>query len=788
MIRQHIKSAFRSIFRRKLYSAINIFGLAVALCAFILIAMYVRHELSYDKFNDGYENIYRVVRDEYTCSPPAMASYLKENISGIDHASHFIRLNNLLASVEDKYYTEDEYFYTDNEFLRIFSIDLIQGDKDNVLKSIDDIIISESIARKYFGSEDPMGKIITVSRSVQYSVAGVFKDFPGNSHYKFDVVMPLDRYYQLTGNSRDSWSSNYTYTYIKLGGGVNLDHLNKRMVEIEKELTGWDDSSGEEYKQYFSFQPISEIHLHSHRQQEVQVNGDIRNVYVFSSIAFLILIIAAINYVNIATAIAGERTREIGIRKIMGIKKSQLFNQFLTESMLIAIISIAGALILTWLFLPVFGNLMDRDMILAAPDIPLFILLVLGLLLIIGLGTGMLPSRTLSGVSALSVLKGPEPSAKTRWRARDILVMAQFMVALVLIILTLNVNRQIRYISKVDPGYDKEQIINLRVFDRSMLSGMPAIKEELSQLNNVEFVSVSNQIPNNIEYFTRPDWFCDDVRTCTPIFYNQVDYDFVDVYGIEITRGRNFSVAYPSDARGAFLVNEKAVKMAGWDNPVGMEINHWNDAKGIIVGVVSDFNFRSLHSEIAPLYLYLNENYEASFLSIRIIGGDLKGTLTSIENVIDKFSPGSPFQYSFFDEEFERAYNSDRRLESIFTFFSILAIILACLGLFGMSSFTISRRTKEVGVRKVFGAQAFENLIMLIKGFLRPVVLANILAWPVAFYVTHRWLESFAYRSTVTVWTFIIAALSLIIITLLTVVARSASLSRQTPAVSLRYE
>lgn len=787
MLKTYLKSSIRSIFRRKLYSSINIFGLSVGLAAFILIAVFVRHELSYDKYNVDYQNIYRVVRNEYSCSPPAMAAYLKENIAEIESSAHFIRSTNLLASVNESYFTEDEYFWTDNEFFNIFSIDLIQGDRENILKSTDDILISESIARKYFGTADPMGQMVTVSRQYEYRVAGVFKDYPGNSHYRFDVVLPVDRYYQITNNTKDSWSSNYTYTYVKIHDGAELSRMNERMVEIEKELTGWTEELDRPYEQYFFFQPISEIHLYSHRQQEVQVNGNIRNVYIFSSIALLILLIASINYINISTAIASDRTKEVGIRKIMGIKTSQLIKQFLTESTLIAIVSIALALVLTGIFLPLFGDLMQRELSIRHSDIPLMILLVVVLILIVGLGTGLIPSRSISGVSAISVIKGSKTPTKGLWKVRDILVMIQFMVAIILVILTLNVKRQINYISDMDPGYDKEQIVNLRIFDRSIRTNLQLIKDELSRINNVALVSTSYNLPNNITDFTRPEWFCDNAEDCTPISYNPVDYNFSDLYNIEIVEGRNFSKDYPSDASGAFLLNEKAVAIAGWDSPLGMELSHWDGQKGNVVGVMKDFHFRSMHTDIAPLYLFLDENIN-SYISIKISGVDIPGTLKSIASTFDRFSPGAPFHYTFFDEEFAMAYNNDKRMGSIFAFFGILAIALGCLGLFGMSSYTIAKRTREIGVRKVFGASGAENFVLLLKSFLLPVMLANLIAWPLAFYSTQLWLEGFAFKAGISVWTFILATFIVAIIAIATVASRGISISNHNPSESLRHE
>lgn len=787
MLKAQIKAAFRSILYQKYYSLLNILGLAVGLAAFTLIALFVRHELSYDKHNKEANSIYRIVRNEYTCSPPPMAPAIKADIPEIKYASRFIVSNNVLTSVGDKFYSEDEYIWTDNEFFKIFTIDFIKGNANTALTKPNDIVISETMAKKYFGSSDPMGELITFSREHEYSVAGVFKDLPGNSHYQFDIVLPIDSYFKITGNNPQSWSSNYTYSYVKLHADASLAAANGKLVNLEKALTGWTAESGEAYQQHFFFQPISEIHLYSHRQQELQVNGNIRNVYIFSSIGLLILIIAGINYVNLTTAMAGKRYKEVGVRKALGARKTQLINQFLSESLLIALMATtiaSGIVLYTQAY---FGQLMQRQMALGLADIPMLLPALFFMAILVGLAAGIIPSRSVSGVNVISILRGSSAGSGGGKTMRNSLVLVQFTIALVLIILSINVQRQLAFVIEKDPGYEREQIITMRLFDKSIGSNIATIKQELLGQQDVLAVSSSQFLPHDISGFRRPDWFCENPTDCAPISYAEVDYGFKDLYNLEITSGRNFSKDFPADKLGAFLINEKAAQKAGWESPIGMEISHYDGTNGKIVGVVKDFHFQSMHADIAPLYLILKEDV-ATYFSIKIASSEVPTTLAGIEATFNDYSPSAPFHYSFLDEAFEAAYHAEKRLGAIFTFFSVVAILLGCLGLYGMSTFIISQCTKEIGVRKVLGASSSGISILLGSKFLRPVVFANLIAWPLAYFSLNKWLEGFAYKTDITVWSFALAALLVLAITILTVSLQSRKIAKQTPSVSLRYE
>jgi putative ABC transport system permease protein len=598
--------------------------------------------------------------------------------------------------------------------------------------------------------------------------------------------LPIKSYFEVTANDPESWRSNYVYTYVKLHKGADLAVVNEKHVQFEKELTGWNPESGKPYEQYFFYQPIKEIHLYSHRKQELEANSSIKNVYIYSSIGLLILIIAGINYINLATAMSVKRQREIGIKKTLGANKKQLVNLFLTESVIVAFISTALAALITISFLSYFGNLMARDISISIKDLPYLVPALLLLAITFGLIAGLIPSRSMSNFSVISIIRDSPEKINGKFGLRNVLVVTQFVVALVLIIVAINIQQQLNLILKMDPGYSKEQILTIPIFDKTIKSNMVTIKEQLLNKKNILNVSSSYMLPHKINEFTRPQWFCDDPTECTPISYCVADYNFIDLYDIEIVDGRNFSKDFPSDASGAFLLNEKAVKMLGWDSAIGKEITHYNGAKGVVVGVVKDFNFESFHTPIGPLYIMLNEK-TFSFLSIKIKGGDIPETIDGMKSVFDKFSPGTPFNFTFFDEEFEQVYNGEKRTGSILIYFSVLAILLGCLGLFGLSAFTIGQKTKEIGVRKVFGALNLDINLLFTKSFISPVFFANLIAWPVAYYAVSKWLESFAYKINITVCPFIISTVIVLVITSITINLHSKKVAGQTPAECLRH-
>jgi len=783
MIRSQLKSSLRSVLKQGYFSVINILGLTIGLAAFTLIALFVQHEFSYDQHNQGVDLTYRMVRDKHVCSPPPLATAIKARIPEVEYVSRIIPGNNLIVTVNENHFVEEEYFWADQELLDVFSFEFIYGNPSKALTGSTGIIISDRLAKKYFDDQNPMGQMVTVDHEHSYFVSGVFRDLPTSSHFSIDIALPMKQFFQIKGIREDNWGSNYAYTYLKLHANTDVELVNQKYVELEKEIVGWTPES-EEYQQHFMLQPVADIHLFSHRQQELQANGNIKNVILFISIGILILAISIINYINLTTAMLGVRFKEVSVRKAIGTSKAQIVNQFLSESVVVALISMVAAMGIARYTMAPFGQLMEREILIETSDIQLWIPACFILAILVGLAAGFVPSRSIANTSITSLKKG---SSGGRGTFRNVLVGFQFTIALVLIIFSINIERQLTFLFEKDLGYDKEQIITVKLFDKTFGKDIQAIKSELMTSANVGGVSSSYELPHAITGFRKPDWFCQNMPDCTPISYNSVDYNFVDLFGLEVVEGRNFSRDYPSDQTGAFLVNEKALKVAGWDSPIGKEISHYDGTKGKIVGVIKDFHFQSMHAEVAPIYLKLDASIY-SHLAIKLNSGQVSAGLDETKEIINKYAPNTPLEYRFLDDEFEKVYHSEKRLGRIFTYFSILATLLGCLGLYGMSSFIISKRIKEIGVRKVLGATNSGISFLLGKSFLLPVVIANILAWPAAYYMLRIWLDGFAIRTTLTLWPFLLAMTIVLIITTLTVGVHTRRLASQNPLKSLRAE
>jgi putative ABC transport system permease protein len=787
MFTNYLLVTIRNLKKNKIYSLLNIIGLAVGMTAFILIALYIQYELSFDKYHDKADRIYRVVREGRTCSPAPLAPALAEKIPEVESAARIFRSSNSLISNEQDHFLEDSFYWADPEIFNIFSIPFKSGDPGQALNEPYTILLSEKAARKYFGHADPIGKTLTISERYEFMVAGVFYDMPANSHFVMDLVVPYKTYFRITDNDIDSWSSNHSYTYLLLDEAADPSEMESKIspfIEIPLyKAAGYE----EPFPKVYSIQPLTEIHLHSHRMQEIEVNNDIKYIFLFSAVAFLILFIACINYMNLATAQSLRRGKEVGLRKVVGAQKRQLIVQFLGESVAMTLIAMVAAITTVLLVLPAFNSLVERQLSLNPLQNPALILGLVVITLIVGLFAGSYPAVRISDFKPISVLRGTFAKSKRGSSLRNVLVFIQFAITIILIICTTVIRKQLKFIKTVDMGYTKEQIITLPVRGSSINENLQSIKTELLKYSGITAVSFSDRLPNNIDTFTSRDWTGRNPEEPIPIFYNSADCDFTDLYDLEIVQGRSFSRDFLSDEGGAFLVNETAVKVAGWESPIGRSFTHWNGQTGKIVGVLKDFHLRSLHSPIEPLYVYLDTG-NFSNLSIKIGTADIPATLDYVEGVMKNFSPAYPFSISFFDEVFERAYFTEQRMARIFGAFAFLAIFIACLGLFGLTVFAAELRTREIGIRKVLGASDSNIIFLLSKEFLRWVFLANLIAWPIAFYAMNRWLQNFAYRTHIGIAVFLISGGAALAIAALTVSYQSIKSARTNTADTLRYE
>ena len=787
MFRNYFLVALRNINRQKMYSALNIAGLAVGLAAFILIALYVQNELSFDRYHENSDRIYRLVREGRTLTPPPLGQALADNFAEAEAVARFVQDKNTLVSRGDNHFLENEFYWVGPEIFKIFTIPFTHGNPDSALREPSSIVISQSTAKKYFGDENPLGKILNINDKMDYKVTGVFVDMPANSHFVMDIMVPFADYFRNGKADITKWTSNYVYTYFLLREGadpVALENDIHRIVEVPLfEKFG----VSKPYPQMYHPQSILDIHLKSHNMQEISVNNDMKYIYLFSSIALLILFIACVNYVNLATARSIRRGKEVGMRKVVGASRMQLVQQFLGESFFIIMLALALGLLIVELVLPSFSNMVDRQLSMQAMTEPRFLLGLVLTVMVVSLFAGGYPALNISAFRPISALTGVLAKGVKGRRLRNILVLFQFSITTILFICTLTINEQLDFVNKFDVGYDKNNIITLRIRDSNVSSNIEAIKSELLQDRDVDSVATSGRLPNNIDGFTSRALNPKLPDEETSIFYNTADYDFIDLYDIQIAQGRNFSREFASDEQGVFLVNEAAVRVGQWESPLEQTLTHWSGETGPVVGVMKDFHLHSLHSAIEPLYIFLAPDNFA-YISIKVKSDNLPATIEFIRGTMNKFSPNFPFEYSFFDEEFSKAYHPEQQMVNVFSSFSMLAIMVACLGLLGLSAFAAQQRTKEIGIRKVVGASVSRITILLSKEFVHWVVLANFIAWPIAYFAMDKWLQNFAVRIDQSFILFLSSALLAFVIAIITVSVLSAKAAAASPIKALRCD
>ena len=803
MLKNYIKIAFRNIKKNKAYSLLNILGLATGMAAFVLIFLYVQHELSFDRHHDNADNIYRVVQHQpgnmymgsemFGVTAAPLAPALEQEFPEVIYATRFSRTRDALLSYSEKTLIVPTLHWTDPNTFKIFSIDLIKGNPETSLSDPTSILFSESLAKKYFGEEDPLGKTITYIEKHDFKVTGVFKDLPKNSHFIIEAMVPFNTLATIENRRMDQWSSNSFYTYFLLRGDADPDALEAKFPAFIDKYAGDDIWSHGDEKTTFSLQPLTKIHLHSQINFEISPNSDIRYIYLFSSIAFLILVIACINYMNLATARSAKRTREVGMRKVVGAQRKQLVGQFLGESMLLTSLALILAVILAIVLLPAFNRFIEREI----PFNPLQNLgLCLGILaavVFVGLAAGSYPALYISAFKPIFALRSKAFADSIGANLRNLLVVFQFSVSILLILSTVVVRNQLHYIKNRDMGFNRDHIVVLQIRDENFRKQMDAFKTELRTHPDIISLTTSSSLPNRVDSSTFAAWpgKPEDVRI--PIYTSVADYDFLDVFEIKLAQGRNFSREHTSDSQGAFLINETALKTIGWDEPLGQQFGQQSHQSGNdrpagrIVGVVKDFHMHSLHQEILPLYIFLRPN-QGRYLSIRIKGEKIPETLAFIGEKMGTFSPKYPFEYSFFDDVFDQAYRAEQRIGSIFSTFSLLTIFIACLGLFGLSSFTAESRTREIGIRKVLGASSSKIVVLLSREYIKRVIVAYLIVLPLGYWAMNRWLENFAYRINLGILPFALAALLALAIASLTVSYHTLKASAANPADSLRYE
>jgi putative ABC transport system permease protein len=802
MFKNYFKTAFRNLKKKKVFSFINIFGLAIGLTCFMFIAVFVYNELSYDKYPADAKNIYRVILSvtgngdaaAYPMVDVAVGKGMKAAFPEIkasvrmSSASDFVKYN-------DKQFKEEHLAFADSNFLQMFSIPLISGNNKYALVQPNSIVISKAFAKKYFGDVEPVGKSLQIgTQNTLYKVSGVFDKVPDNSHFHFDAFISLSTMHF----THETWSNVGFYTYLLLNKNTDPKKLQAKFPQLVAKYVvpevqhDMGVSLAEAQKSVntfvFSLQPLTDIHLYSHTKYELEPNGDVQYVYIFSALAIFILLLACINFTNLSTASAVKRAREVGIRKVMGSVKKQLIFQFLTESVLLTFLSMLCAYALIFLLLPSFNELAGKNISYSFFLSYQSIAIMFVLSFFVGILAGIYPAFFLSSFNTIKVLKGSSSKGAQKKSLQSSLIVFQFFVSIALIIATIIVYQQLHYMQNKKLGYDKEQVLILP--DARILGkDQDAFKQQLLQDNRVVSATIARSFPGSkfmdgTEIYPR-----NENGNGTEIHANiyHVDYDYLKTLSIQILQGRYFSKDFPTDSAGV-VINEAAVRQLGWSkiNPIGKTIVRSGQHEFKVIGVVHDFNYASVKQEIAPLMMLLGGNYGG--LIVKIKTTDVKGFLDDLKKQWDEFNPAGPLEYNFLDENFAKLYAGEQRTQQIFSAFAILAIIIAGLGLFGLSAFIIEQRSKEIGIRKVLGASVQNVLLLVSKEFLLLVMIAFIISIPVTWWAMHVWLQDFAYRININVWVFAAAGIAAILIALITISFQAIKAAIANPVKSLRME
>ncbi len=798
MLKSYIKIAFVNLKKHKAFSFINIAGLGIGIACCILILAYIFHELSYDKHHENADKIFRLRSElkisgdhlDIPKSSPPMADYLVENFPEVVDAVRFRSLGRMPVRYRDNLFYENRLFLVDNSVFDIFTFPMIKGDPQTALNTAYSVVITENMAKRYFGEDDPLEKVLNINNQFDFTVKGVVKNVPDNSHFIFDMLCSFQTYAQNNKRDMQNWLSINNYTYILLKQGDDAKQLEQKFPEMIENRAGamLKYAKGE---MVLSLQPLTSIHLHSNLMQEVSGNSNIIYVYILSAIALFILAIACINFMNLSTARSANRAQEVGLRKVLGADRGKIIRQFLGESVLYSLLSLIVAVLLVDLALPLFRSLSGIEL---SIDYAKKLWLLPGLVVLavfVGLIAGSYPAFFLSAFQPVRALKGLFKTGPASNRFRSALVIVQFAISIILIVGTIIVSNQLNFMKNRRLGFHKEQIVVIPISDESTFDSLRPLKQELENYTGILSAAASSHVPGQTTYINPfiPEGFSLEQMQYMGELY--IDPDFIPSMGIEIVAGRNFSADLKTDASQSVIINETAAKKFGWDNSIGKSIQELSMSQQLkkytVIGVVKDFHMESLHKQIAPLFIgYTTHIYNS--LSVRISPENIPATISFLRNKMEEIDPYRPFEYAFLDDSFDAQYRAEERLSRIFSYFAILAIFIASLGLFGLASFTAEQRTKEIGIRKVLGASVAGIVVLLSKEFTKWVLVANAIAWPIAYFSLHKWLEGFAYRTNLTLTAFIVSMAISLVIALLTVSYQAVRTAIANPVDSLRYE
>lgn len=803
--------AWRNLMKHKFISFINLFGLTVGLTCCLLITIYIFHETSYDKYNANADRIYRVTRSFNnpdgaitlrlgTVAPP-FGPLLKNYFPDIQTVTRLLPNGKTPVKYGDKLFNENNLFFADEHLFSVFTVDVVKGNPDKALLDPFTVMLSEKVAKKYFGNDEPMNKMIRINNQFDLKVTGIFKSFPSNAHLHPEIMVSFntlkDSAVYGARNLETNFGNNSFFTYLLMPKNYPVKNMEAQFpafLDRDVHFQGAPATFKPSTRTQLSLQKLTDIHLRSHLDYEAEENGDIARVYIFSIIALVILLIACINYMNLSTARSTLRAKEIGIRKVAGAGKGELVAQFLSESVLITWIAMFFAVLITAMILPALNKLSGLD--LSANQLLEWKWMAAVLLVpfVVGIISGIYPALFMSSFQPVKTLKGLFKVGGKSISFRKILVVSQFGISIVLIITTAIVFQQLKYMQQAKLGYSKDHVVVLPYYftDNSQYE---SFRNELLSNAAIQEIGRSSRIPTGrlLDSQGASAESGDSLRPITvELKYLATDYDFIPAYNIQMAAGRNFSRQFTTDTTG-FVLNEAAVNILGWKTPaeaVGKNFMYGN-VKGKIIGVAKDFHFESMHQRIAPIVMSLPKPEQANFynqLSVKIDGNNINAGINLLAKKWRAYLPEMPYEFNFLDDNFNKLYLSEQKQGNLFTIFACIAIFIACLGLLGLSAFAITQRIKEIGIRKVLGASTSTIVVLLSKDFLKLVVIASVIAFPVAWYAMHQWLADYAYRIDISWWIFLFAGIIAAAIALLTVGIQAIKAAMANPVKNLRTE
>ena len=796
LLQSYFKISWRNLLKQKLYSSINIGGLAIGLASFILILLYVEHELTYDQFYGNSQNIYRVYQkqpgnvfqetDFFAVTPAPLASSLKAEFPEVEHATSISRISSLFSLGEDVFY--EDGIWADEHYFDVFNIPLLQGNPEKALSEPNSIVLTESMALKMFNYENPIGKSVKIqnySIDTDFIVTGLMADLPDKSSIKYQYITSINsRSNYKKAIEESSWNNNSYHTFFTMPTGNDAAQIQQKIREANiPQKYNKDETNTDEY--YVS--SLADLHLETGINFDIGLKGDKKYVTFFSIIAVLIVLLACINYMNLAIARSINRAREVGLRKVIGAIKKQLIAQFLGESLLITILAFVLALALVQLVLPFFGDLIERDLSLNLFENPYLLLGSLLLLIFVGIFSGSYPAFYMSSLQPVKVLKGKIDSKTRNSGLQKFLVVGQYTVSITLITACLIIYQQMQFIQNKELGYNKDHVITIDSRNRDLAKDIETLEQEWLANPNIQKVAYSSSLPSNVDSSTEIA-LDEDSEDGVLIYITRVGYDYLNVFGIELLAGRNFSRDIKSDEKEGYILNETAVKALGWtpEEAIGKQFDYGDDPSTII-GVVKDFHMHSMHLDIQPLMISLTTSGIVGNLSVKVAQENLPETIAHLEKTMKKYST-YPFEYAFLNDKFDQLYKEDMRLGETFGFFTILAVIIASLGLFGLAAFTTQQRTKEIGIRKVLGASPLKIFSLLAENFLKLIAIAFVLSIPLAWYGMEKWLQDFAFRIDIKWWMFALTGLAVFLVAYLTIGYQSLKAALVNPVKSLRSE